>query len=233
MNWRGRTVEYSGDPAKRLLVEVPCVDFGECAAAAARFVAGCGKGWERFCSFDGLGLAAKQPQLSTRSCCGEAIGWCRIMRAWNIVVSPRPSPDSFSSWSVATCRMGTGFMFRASFRRSKDPRRVDEKLIAKYGIGISRTSRARRKAVGIANVHYLRYQRRFPAPGDARFSSLLRRRGPEHSRRPAGSHQVRGVLDLGGSRAGFYESPAKARPGRARLESGGFGCKSNESFTRG
>ena len=27
MNWRGRTVEYSGDPAKRPLVEVPCVDF--------------------------------------------------------------------------------------------------------------------------------------------------------------------------------------------------------------
>jgi len=27
MNWRGRTVEYSSDPAKRPLVEVPCVDF--------------------------------------------------------------------------------------------------------------------------------------------------------------------------------------------------------------
>ena len=43
----------------------------------------------------------------------------------------------------------------------KEPESVDEKLIAKYGIGVSRTSRARRKAVGIANIHYLRYQRRF------------------------------------------------------------------------
>lgn len=44
---------------------------------------------------------------------------------------------------------------------AKDPRDVDAKLIAKYGICVSRTSRARRKAVGIANVHYLRYDRRF------------------------------------------------------------------------
>jgi hypothetical protein len=38
---------------------------------------------------------------------------------------------------------------------------VDEKLIDRYGIGISRQSRARRKAAGIANLHYLRYERRF------------------------------------------------------------------------
>jgi hypothetical protein len=33
--------------------------------------------------------------------------------------------------------------------------------MGKYGIGVSRTSRARRKSVGIANVHYIRYERRF------------------------------------------------------------------------
>jgi hypothetical protein len=33
--------------------------------------------------------------------------------------------------------------------------------MAKYGIGVSRSARARRKAVGIANVHYLRHERRF------------------------------------------------------------------------
>ena len=76
-------------------------------------------------------------------------------------MSPRRWPGSFSSWSVATCRMGTGSTSRASSRRAKIPETVDEKLIAKYGIGVSRTSRARRKAVGIANVHYIRYQRRF------------------------------------------------------------------------
>ena len=44
MNWRGRTVEYSGDPAKRPLVEVSCADFGRSPETAARFVAGCGLG---------------------------------------------------------------------------------------------------------------------------------------------------------------------------------------------
>lgn len=43
----------------------------------------------------------------------------------------------------------------------KEPAVVDENLLAKYGIGVSRTSRARRKSVGIANVHYIRYYRRF------------------------------------------------------------------------
>ena len=43
----------------------------------------------------------------------------------------------------------------------KVPAAIDQKLMAKYGIGVSRTSRARRKAVGIANVHYIRFQRRF------------------------------------------------------------------------
>jgi hypothetical protein len=43
----------------------------------------------------------------------------------------------------------------------KDPRSVDRKLIEKYGIGISRQSRARRKTAGRANLHYLRFERFF------------------------------------------------------------------------
>lgn len=43
----------------------------------------------------------------------------------------------------------------------KDPTEVDAKLIDKYGIGVSRQSRARRKAVGIANLHYIRFDRTF------------------------------------------------------------------------
>ena len=43
----------------------------------------------------------------------------------------------------------------------KDPTDVDRKLIAKYGIGISRQTRARRKVAGRANLHYLRYERTF------------------------------------------------------------------------
>ena len=43
----------------------------------------------------------------------------------------------------------------------KDPREIDSKLIRKYGIGISKQARARRKARGLANMHYLRHGRFF------------------------------------------------------------------------
>jgi hypothetical protein len=64
---------------------------------------------------------------------------------------------------LASCCLPHGYWFYVSGKVpwEKDPKSVDEKLLAKYGIGISRQSRTRRKAVGIANVHYIRYQRRF------------------------------------------------------------------------
>jgi len=43
----------------------------------------------------------------------------------------------------------------------KDPRAIDAKLIDKYGVNLSRQQRARRKLAGHANVHYLRYGRRW------------------------------------------------------------------------
>ena len=64
---------------------------------------------------------------------------------------------------LVSCYLPHGYWFYVSgiIPPGKNPEITDEKLLAKYGIGVSRTSRARRKAVGIANVHYLRYQRRF------------------------------------------------------------------------
>jgi hypothetical protein len=64
---------------------------------------------------------------------------------------------------LASCYLSHGYWFYVSgfVPDGKDPRGVDGKLIEKYGIGISRQSRARRKALGIANVHYLRYERQF------------------------------------------------------------------------
>ena len=64
---------------------------------------------------------------------------------------------------LVSCYLPHGYWFYVSgvVPLDKKPRAVDRKLLAKYGIGVSRSSRARRKAVGIANVHYLRYQRRF------------------------------------------------------------------------
>lgn len=43
----------------------------------------------------------------------------------------------------------------------KDPCLVDQKLIAKYGIDLSRQARCRRKISGRANLHYLRHDRFF------------------------------------------------------------------------
>ncbi len=43
----------------------------------------------------------------------------------------------------------------------KEPRLLDEKLIKKYGITPSKGARARRKALGLANVQYLRFKDRF------------------------------------------------------------------------
>lgn len=64
---------------------------------------------------------------------------------------------------LVSCYLPHGYWFYVLgiIPPGKDPKTVDEKLLAKYGIGISRTSRARRKAVGMANVHYIRFQRQF------------------------------------------------------------------------
>lgn len=64
---------------------------------------------------------------------------------------------------LASCYLSHGYWFYVSgwIPEYKAWRNVDEKLLAKYGIDVSRQSRARRKQVGIANIHYLRYQRYF------------------------------------------------------------------------
>ena len=43
----------------------------------------------------------------------------------------------------------------------KDPQTIDEKLLSKYGIELSRQQRARRKQQGFANLHYVRYENFF------------------------------------------------------------------------
>lgn len=43
----------------------------------------------------------------------------------------------------------------------KDPRVIDAKLMAKYGVNLSRQQRARRKLAGAANLHYLRFGQRW------------------------------------------------------------------------
>jgi hypothetical protein len=63
--------------------------------------------------------------------------------------------------AVACVNHGYWFYVRGYIPPDKDVAAVDRKLIEKYGVAISKWSRARRKRQGLANVHYLRCQRFF------------------------------------------------------------------------
>lgn len=64
---------------------------------------------------------------------------------------------------LAVGYLGRGYYFYVlgQVPEGKDPKRVDDKLIEKYGIDIGKATRARRKALGLANVQYLRLRDRF------------------------------------------------------------------------
>ena len=61
---------------------------------------------------------------------------------------------------LAVGYVARGYLFYVVGRvpEGKDPRLLDEKLVAKYGISASKGARCRRKALGFANVQYLRYK---------------------------------------------------------------------------
>ncbi len=64
---------------------------------------------------------------------------------------------------IATAYLPYGYWFyvTGTIPAWKDPATVDAKLLAKYGIAISRVARTRRKQAGLANIHYLRHDRFF------------------------------------------------------------------------
>lgn len=59
---------------------------------------------------------------------------------------------------LAVGYVGRGYYFYVvgSVPEGKDPRAIDEKLVAKYRIDLSKAARSRRKALGYANVQYIR-----------------------------------------------------------------------------
>lgn len=63
--------------------------------------------------------------------------------------------------AVQYLRHGYWFYVAGSIPAGKDPRTVDRKLIAKYGVTASSKERTRRKRVGLANLHYIRHDRFF------------------------------------------------------------------------
>ena len=64
---------------------------------------------------------------------------------------------------VAVGYLARGYYFYVPGRvpEQKDPHAVDQKLIGKYGVDVSRWERVRRKRLGLANVQYIRHDRFF------------------------------------------------------------------------
>ena len=64
---------------------------------------------------------------------------------------------------LAVSYVGRGYFFyvRGEIPEKKDPRVVDENITGKYGIAIGKKARALRKASGLANIQYLRFERSF------------------------------------------------------------------------
>src|SRR4051794_31677789 len=74
--------------------------------------------------------------------------------------------------AVAYVQRGYFFYITGTIPARKDPAKVDAKLLAKYGIDVSRWARARRKRAGLANHHYIRFDRFFvllATPGEGLF----------------------------------------------------------------
>ena len=64
---------------------------------------------------------------------------------------------------IACCYLRHGYRFYVTgcISKNKEPELIDQKLIRKYGIDISQSTRARRKRSGFANLQYMRYEQFF------------------------------------------------------------------------
>jgi hypothetical protein len=64
---------------------------------------------------------------------------------------------------IACCYLRHGYFFYVVGRvpHGKDAKAIDEKLIAKYRINVSESTRARRKKAGLANLQYIRHESTF------------------------------------------------------------------------
>lgn len=64
---------------------------------------------------------------------------------------------------IACCYLRHGYWFYVKGRvpDGKSPETIDEKLIDKYRINVSESTRARRKKSGRSNLQYIRYERTF------------------------------------------------------------------------
>lgn len=63
--------------------------------------------------------------------------------------------------AVSYVKNGYFFYVSGTIPESKDPHETDRKILAQYGIEVSKFTRARRKKAGFASVQYLRHERFF------------------------------------------------------------------------
>jgi hypothetical protein len=61
--------------------------------------------------------------------------------------------------AVSCTRHGYWFYVMGEIPAHKDLAKTDRKIIAQYEIAVSKWARARRKQAGLANLHYLRFER--------------------------------------------------------------------------
>jgi hypothetical protein len=77
--------------------------------------------------------------------------------------------------AVGYVQHGHWFYVTGEVPSHKDPRAVDEKLIERYGLNVSKWARARSRKAGRASVHYIRHERFFvliATRGEHEFYSL-------------------------------------------------------------
>ena len=147
-------------------------------------------------------------------------------------IVPRTIPFSSLNWSVMEyrCEVTTvvGFVQQVAVQyvrhgywfyvpgivpERKEPRGIDRKLIAKYGIGVSQKERCRRKRGGLANMQYIRHGRFF-------LMLATHGRGDFFARKPDRS-------------AMHDERRSSTRGTRFRIGMDGFVCGSNEKNSSG
>ncbi|HRY49110.1 MAG TPA: hypothetical protein P5186_13765 [Candidatus Paceibacterota bacterium] len=107
--------------------------------------------------------------------------------------------------AVSYVANGYYFYVTGAIPDHKDPARIDGKMVEQYGIDQSKWTRCRRKRVGLANVHYLRY---------GRFFVLIATRG-EHSFYAGEAGQIRDIrrhpIHFGGYSIGCRQAKGQGK----------------------
>lgn len=88
----------------------------------------------------------------------ESVFFDRIMQYRCVASSPEGLVQQVA---VSYLRHGYWWYVTGRLPKKKDPKALDRKLVAKYGIDLSDRQRATRKAKGLANMQYIRYENWF------------------------------------------------------------------------